>query len=62
MCVYVCMCVGGGGGGGGQAAQAWVSLPHGRQAAQAQSVSSPTLSYVKKDRTKVNNRNIQMTC
>ena len=49
-------------GEGGQAAQAWVSSPHGRQAAQAQGVSSPTLSYVKKDRTKVNNRNIQMTC
>ena len=46
---------------GGQAVQAWVSSPHGRQAAQAQCVSSPTLSYVKKDRTKVNNRNIQMT-
>ena len=54
----------GGGGGvwGGQAAQAWVSSPHWRQAAQAQDVSSPTLSYVKKDRTKVNNRNIEMAC
>ena len=59
----MCVCAsGGGGGGGGEAAQAWVSSPHGRQAAQAQRVSSPTLSYVKKDRTKVNIRNMQMAC
>ena len=46
---------------GAQAAQAWVSSPHGRQAVQAQGVSSPTLSYVTNDRIKVKNRNIQMT-
>ena len=47
---------------GGQVALGWVSSPYGKQAAQAQSTSSSTLSYVKKDRTKVNYRNIQMTC